>query len=42
MQSNASVIIALDFNVYVYSLIDDLNYVYSTQTLMNPKGRLRL
>ena len=33
-------IVALDFNVYVYSLIDDLNFLYSTATLMNPKGVL--
>ncbi len=33
-------IVALDFNVYVFSLIDDLNCLYSTPTLMNPKGVL--
>ena len=28
----------LEFKVYVYSIIDDLSLVFSTSTLMNPKG----
>jgi hypothetical protein len=34
-----SLIVALDFNVYVFSLMNDLNCIFSTQTLMNPKGK---
>jgi len=30
--------VVLDFNVYVFSVIDDLSIVFKTSTLMNPKG----
>lgn len=31
-------IVALDQKVYVFSLIDDLTMIFSTNTLLNPKG----
>jgi autophagy-related protein 18 len=35
-------IVALEVKVYVYSILDNLRLIHSSQTLMNPKGVLAI
>lgn len=35
-------IVALELKVYIFSILDNLRLIHSTQTLMNPKGAIAI